>query len=502
MNRFSFSPVVAGLVLGWTLAGCVASPEVDHPALEIEAPETWTAAEGLAGEPITLAGTLEADWWEDFGDPGLSEAVRLALERNFDLRAASARVDRAAAEARIAGSDLMPTLGGGLDYARQRRNFIGFPIPGGDEEVLSNTSTNWGLSLDTTWEIDLWGRIRAGTEAALADVEATEADYRAAALSIAGQTAKVWFAAAAAQLQIRLAEATVESFRTSYRQVRSRYESGVRSPLDVRLALSNLEDAEALLQLRREELDAAIRQLEVLLGRYPARRARFPEFLPAVPPEIPAGLPTELVTRRPDLAAAERRLAAADSRIREARRSLYPRLSLTASGGTASEEFTDLLDKDFRVWSILANLTQPIFQGGRLRAGVTRAEALAAEGFALYAASVLNAYAEVELALATEQFIAERIGHLDRATAQSKAAQELAEDRYRSGLEDYVTVLESQRRALTNEATLIDARRRRLDNRIDLYLALGGGFETPEDRVDLLHPTPETATAAKEESSP
>jgi len=501
-------------------AGCVSAPEVEHPELGdlgVEVPESYTAAppgtagaksqpgdEGDAAADGTsglAAPAVHPRWWEDFGDPRLDEAIRIALERNFDLRAAASRVDRAAAEARIAGSGLMPTLDAGLSGARQRRNFIGFPIPGGDSEVLSNTSTNWGVSLDTFWEIDLWGRIRAGTEAALADVEASDDDLQAAALSIAGQTAKAWFAAAEARLQVQLSEETVASFRSSYEQVRARYESGVRSPLDVRLSLTNLADAEALLARRRQELDAAIRQLELLLGRYPGAATPTPTDLCAVPPEIPVGIPADLVQRRPDLAASERRLAAAGARTREARRALYPQLSLTASGGTASEEFRDLLDKDFRVWSLLGNLTQPIFQGGRLRAGIARADALAAEILASYVTAVLNAYAEVELALAAEQYLAERIVHLEEGAQQASAAVLLAEDRYRSGLEPFVTVLESQRRSLTNESTLLAARRQRLDNRVDLYLALGGGFEVAEERVDLLHPSP-ASSSPREESEP
>jgi outer membrane protein TolC len=207
------------------------------------------------------------------------------------------------------------------------------------------------------------------------------------------------------------------------------------------------------------------------------------------------------VSRRPDLVAAERRVAAADLRVKEARRSLYPRLSLTASGGTSTEEFRDLLDQDFRVWSLIGNLTQPLFQGGRLLANVDRNEAIARETLAGFASAVLNAYAEVESALAAESYLAERVDHLERATEQSVAAQELAEDRYRSGLEDYVTVLESQRRALTNESSLLAARRERLDNRVNLFLALGGGYRAPQERVDLLSPYPSPAVSNDEDES-
>jgi outer membrane protein TolC len=179
------------------------------------------------------------------------------------------------------------------------------------------------------------------------------------------------------------------------------------------------------------------------------------------------------------VSAAERRLASADQRYLVARRSLYPRLTLTSSGGTASDGLGDLLDGDFRVWSLIGGLTQPLFQGGKLRAGVDAADAGREEVLARYATTVLGAYSEVEVALAAEEFLAEQERHLAEATEQLKAARRLAEDRYEEGVGIYLTVLESQSRALTSESELLSIRRRRLDNRIDLHLALGGGFEEP-----------------------
>ena len=224
-------------------------------------------------------------------------------------------------------------------------------------------------------------------------------------------------------------------------------------------------------------MDATVRQLEVLLGRYASATVSTPSTLPDTPPAIPGGLPAALVSRRPDLVAAERRIAAARQRLHVARADLYPRFSLTGSTGTATSALTDLIDGDFGIWSLLGNLLQPVFQGGRLRAGVDRAEARAAEELATYANTALQAFAEVETALAAEEFLAERERHLETSVEQSRAAESLADDRYRIGLDDYVTVLESQRLALQAERDLIGARRQRLENRVDLYLALGGGFD-------------------------
>jgi NodT family efflux transporter outer membrane factor (OMF) lipoprotein len=417
----------------------------------------------------------------------LPELIATAIERNHDLEAAAARLERARAEARIAGADLKPTIGVGVAATRQRQKFIGFPF-GGETEIPSNTFDRFGTSLDTSWEADLWGRIRAGARAAVAEMQATEAELRGARLSIAAQTARMWFAILEARQQVALAEDSVDSFRLSSEQVRSRYEAGIRPALDLRLALSNLAAAEALLSLRRDQLDRAVRQLEVLLGRYPDGRVLeqvVPGDLPQTLASVPAGLPAELLARRPDLVAAERRLAAADQRYRAARRSLYPRLSLTASGGTATDTLSDLLDGDARVWNLVGNLTQPLFQGGRLRAGVDRADASSHEALAIYVSRVLGAFAEVESALSSEQQLAERERHLAEAAEQLSAARQLAEERYRNGVGIYLVVLESQTRSLAAESNLLSVRRERLDNRVRLHLALGGGFETsPDTPVD------------------
>ncbi|MEE2636008.1 MAG: efflux transporter outer membrane subunit [Acidobacteriota bacterium] len=458
------------------LSGCVTAPPVEPPTLDVATPESWTARDDTTETPHSA-------WWNDFGDSNLDDAVESALNQNYDLQAAVSRLDQALADSRIAGADLQPTLQLGLNGAKQKRNFIGFPIPGSEDRVLSTVFTNYGVSLDVAWEPDVWGRLRAGARAALADLQSRAADLRGAQLSLAGQTTKAWFAIAETRQQLRLATASVESFRISSDQVRQRFEQGLRPSLDVRLALSNLASAEALREQRGQQLDASLRQLEVLVGRYASGTVASPAVLPTAPETIPGGLPSELVRRRPDLVAAERRIAAASQRLQVARRDLYPSFSLTANTGTATSALTDLIDGNFGVWSLLSNVLQPIFQGGRLRANIDRAEARAAEELALYANTALVAFSEVETALAAEAFLAERERYLQISAEQSRAAETLADDRYRSGLDNYITVLESQRLALQTESDLITARRQRLENRVDLYLALGGGFGLPGSAV-------------------
>ncbi len=462
-----------GLGLVMLTVGCAtAPPPRAPPLLDVAAPAIWSAREDVGGSP-------DLTWWTDFGVPELNDAVQTALERNFDLQAAAARLEQASADARMAAADLLPALQVGLNGSKRKQNFIGFPIPGAEDRILSTVSTNFGVSFDLTWEADLWGRLRSGERAALADFQSRAADLRGAQLSLAGQTVKAWFAVAEAEQQLQLAGATVDSFNTSTDQVRQRFEQGLRPSLDVRLALSSLANAQALQAQRRQQLDAAVRQIEVLLGRYASGDLVGSSVLPDTPSAIPGGLPAELVSRRPDLVAAERRVAATGQRLQVARAELYPRISLTAATGTATGALADLVNGDFSIWSLLGNVVQPLFQGGRLRAGIDRAEAREAEELAIYANTALLAFSEVETALAAEALLADREGFLETSAEQSQAAEDIADDRYRAGLGDYITVLESQRLALQAQGDLIAARRLRLENRVDLYLALGGGFGQP-----------------------
>jgi len=275
-----------------------------------------------------------------------------------------------------------------------------------------------------------------------------------------------------------LAEATLENYKTTNKQVRLRYERGLRPSLDVRFSESNVATAEAILLQRQDQLQRIKRQLEILLGRYPAATISLSENMLIIKEPVPAGLPADIISRRPDLIAAEKRLAASNARVVESRRALYPRISLTGSGGTSTDELGNLLNGDYSVWNLVGNLLQPIFRGGKLRAEVKLAKARKREALAQYAQTVLNAYAEIESALAAEKLLDERQRALKIATEQAMAARKLAEDRYAKGLVNLIEVLEAQRRAFESQRQLLNVRRLRLDNRIDLYLALGGDFTT------------------------
>jgi len=538
-------------VLLASLSGCSllrsTPPPPEPPELPVELPEDWAGSDALTS-PAPPGET----WWRDLGGEAvgsdtLAALIDEALAGNYDLAAAAARVEAAAAQARIAGADALPQVGGSLNAARNRQNFIGFPIPGSGGQVLSTTNTSLRAGLNVSWELDLWGRLAAAEGAAVANAQAARADYAAARLSLAGQTAKAWFGVLEAREQVALAEVTLANRERNETWLRRRWESGVAGALDLRLAMAGRASSEALLVGRRRQLDAALRRLELLLGRYPdgdlaTGPGTGPESVTAslstggtgdtgdtedgdtedtgataapagsstaaptllAPPgtePVPVGLPAELLARRPDLVAAERRVAAAGLSVEEAAAARLPRISLTGSAGRSSEDLEDLLDNDFTVWSLAANLLQPIFQGGRLAAAEDLAEARRREALAGYVSAALAAFSEVEGALATERFLTRQVRALEDASREARQAEELSEERYVAGLTRYLALLESQRQALAARSELISARRGRLDARVDLHLALGGGFEADFDFAEDADPqqiepaVPEGATA-------
>lgn len=448
---------------------CVSPPKKQDVDIGVDPPENWTARASVTGISDSL-------WWNSFNDTKLSGIMDEAFTNNYNLKIAANSLKAALAQAKIVGAPLYPQISAGVDGARRKQNFIGLPIPGAEGQVLSTTNSTFGVSLNVSWELDLWGRLAADKAAALAEWQASTADYWGATLSLTGQICKAWFTTVEAKRQVELAVATVENQRISTDQVKQRYESGLTSSLDYRLALSNYARAQSGLYAREVQFDQSIRQLEVLLGRYPNATLDLSIDLPEITSEIPAGLPAEILARRPDIMAAERRLAGRYAGIHSAKAAMLPQISLTASRGTTTDEVANLLNGDFSVWNLVGNILQPIFQAGRLRANLDLAKTNKDMAIAQYGLSVLNAFAEVESALTSERLLADREAALEIATEQALAARKLAEDQYASGIRGFITMLDTQRSAYDTESQLLAVRRERLAARVDLHLALGGNF--------------------------
>ena len=455
----------------WILTACSTTQPSSRNDLPIEVPSAWSTQPEMEGE-------LPEGWIKDFNSPQLTELIHTGLKNNYDLQATAARLSILNAEVTIAGADQLPQFSANFAGQRERRNFIGFPDGfGGEEEVINNTTNSFNAFLDLSWELDLWGRLQDQKLAAVGDFQAAQVDLWGARLSLAAQIAQAWFAAIESELQLKLIDETAKSFRHNADLIQKRFNRGLSSALDLRLARANALAAESGSANRKRTLDERVRTLEVLLGNYPEDQLDLASSFPVLQTNVPVGLPSKLLTRRPDLIAAERRLAAADLRVSEARKALLPRISLTSGAGTASEELDDLLDSDFFVWNLTGNLLQPIFEGGRLRAKIQRARAVREETLADYAATVLNAFREVETALAAEAFLKEEEEGLRLTAEESVEAEKIAWERYQKGLSDIITTLEAQRRAFTTQRDYIATRLLRLNNRVNLYLALGGEFK-------------------------
>ena len=462
MTRIKISRLASIASLA-AFSGCATAPE-RAAAPELTVPATWTAA-AASNRAAPQA------WLEDFNQPGLKALVEEALQKNADLRIAAARLSQSAAEARIAGADLMPSANLGLGGRRQKISTFGPQSTGGVR------FENYDLNLNVSWEIDLWGQLRDRTSAALARLEASQAEFMAARLSLAAQVTKSYFNYIEAQRQVVLSQKTAHSYSENLKTVESRFKRGLSEGLDLRRIRTQTASAEAEVEVRRRALDRATRSLEVLLGHYPAAALQTEHRLPALPTTIPAGLPAELLQRRPDLVAAERRLAASDKTWQAARKDRLPAIRLTASGGSASQDFNNLLNRDFSVWSLAGNLAQPIFQGGRIRAGIDRSASLREQAAANYHNTALQAFLEVETTLAAETYLLREYQKLTLAAEEATAAETLAWKRYRNGTSDFLNTLDAQRTAARARSNLLALRNRLLQNRVDLYLALGGPFQ-------------------------
>ncbi len=456
------------------LSSCV-MPKLDNRMGDagVDVPDGWQATREAARG-------VDRDWVRNVGGRELVALVGEALEANPDLRAAAARVDRAAAEARVAGAGRLPSLGAGVSGERSEQKFVGFPFELENGGVPGALSNNFGVSLNAAWELDLWGRLRAGRQAAEADLSAEVADFDLARVSLAAQVAKAWLALAEANEQLELAAEALEARRLLAGAVRERFDRAITedggSAAQVRLTESEAASGEEVLVRRRQEREHALRQLELLLGRYPAGRIVAAAKLPEMPSGVPAGLPSELLLRRPDVLAAERRLAAEGGRRREAELARFPSIELTGRFGTTTDSLQDILNSDFGIWSLGGGLTQPIFQGGRIAGEIDRTGAVERRAAADLQRAVLSAFGEVESALAAEAFLREREDAIARAVNLAREAAERADEEFSAGTGDVLTLIEARARQIETESELVAVRRLRLEQRIDLHLALGGDF--------------------------
>jgi multidrug efflux pump len=474
----------AGAVVGILLVASLLSPPSaqagkltvgpDYVPPTNSFPENYKAAElGQWKEGRPLDSVPKGNWWEVFHDTNLNELETRALQANQNLKAAVARVDQARATARVARGDLLPSLNFDPSYNRQRYSPNQVPNYGA---ITANT---WQTPLDLSYEIDLWGRVRRGFQSARADAQGSLAAFGNVLLTLQADVAQNYFRLRALDAEIATVTGTVDLRKEQVRLVRSRFDGGIGNELDIARAETEQATTEAeaaSLAQRRAELENA---LAILAGSNPSSFRLAPDaadhWNPPTP-EIPAGLPSDLLERRPDVAQAERQLASANARIGVAKAAFFPVLTLTGSGGYLSADVDTLFNWNSRTWSLGPSLSLPIFAGGRNKANFQRSKAVFQESVANYRQQVLVAFGEVEDSLSGIRHLADQSAAQQRAVTHARRAVDLATDRYRSGLVGYIDVVDASRDALQAERGNAQLAGQRLIAAVQLIKALGGGW--------------------------
>ena len=441
-------------------------PDASVPANYRDAEDAGTWKVGAPNDAVA-----RGEWWKLFADPALDALETQALASNQDLRASAARVEQARAAAGVARSAYWPQVDVTPSLSRERTSATADNAPPALE------TTTYRAPLFASWELDLFGRVRRATESARADAEASAATFESVRLALTADVAANYFSLRALDREIGLVTGTIALRQRALDLVSARLRGGAAAELDVVRAqteLATVETDSAALANQRAALQNA---LAVLLG-VPASGFELPvnANLDALPPSIPAGLPAELLERRPDIAAAERALAASNARIGVAKAAFFPAISLTGSAGFASGDIDRLFNSGSRIWSIGPSVYLPIFQGGRNRANLERSRAAYDESVALFRQQVLVAFREVQDALTATRLLAVQSAAQDRSLASARRAAELAQIRYDAGFVAYFEVIDAQRTSLAIERASAQLAAQRLNTGVALIKALGGGW--------------------------
>jgi outer membrane protein, multidrug efflux system len=447
------------------LAGCAVGPDYKRP--------TTTPPDVFRGQtgPAEAASLADLPWWEAFRDPTLQELLQTALANNYDLRTAVASVEQARALAAAARGAFFPSIGYQGEIQRARGGAFGsvFVIPGQPTPTLSSFA---GL-FTASWELDIWGRIRRQYEAAGAQFLATEEARRGVLLSLVSNVAQAYFQLLELDAQLDIAKRTTASFQGTFNLFRRRLEFGLASTLETTRAEGALGDAARTIPDLERQIAAQENQISVLLGRNPGPIPRGTAlFAQAVVPEVPAGLPSALIERRPDLREAEQQLVQANAQVGVAKANFFPQLTLSGFGGGVSPQLAAFS----HVWSLAAGLSGPIFQGGQILENYRAFVAAWEQAKLQYEQAVITAFQEVSSALTALEKLVQVEAEQARAVQAYADSVRIATKRYAGGLASYYEVLEAQQLLFPAENQLAQIRANRLFTYVQLYKALGGGW--------------------------
>jgi NodT family efflux transporter outer membrane factor (OMF) lipoprotein len=461
---------LAALLLG----GCMVGPDYTKPSAPVtpayKEADGWKIAEPSDHLP-------RGQWWAIFGDPQLSELEEQVATANQNLKIAEARLREARALVRFNRAALFPTISTSVGGASVRdsanRPFL-------SPNASTGSSGDLLLSLDMSYEIDLWGRVRRTVAAARNEAQATAADLETAQLSLQAELAMDYFELRAADAQQQLLDETVKAFEAALQLTTNRFQGGAAPKSDVAQAQTQLDTTRAQatdVRVQRAQLEHAI---ATLIGTPPAAFRLSPRPLDTRPPDIPAGIPSQLLERRPDIAAAERRVAEANEQIGIAKAAYFPTATLNASVGFEGSSFGNVLNASSLLWSVGASLTQTIFDGGRRGATSDAARAAYDATVAGYRQTTLTAFQQVEDNLAALRILEQEAQQQRRAVESAQLSLQLFTNRYRGGVDNYLQVITAQTATLSNQRTEIDILRRRMDASVLLVKGLGGGWDVAQ----------------------
>jgi len=482
LRKLNFNSISA---LSLFLGGCSVGPDYKEPVLAV--PAAWTEAQqkGVDTRPAELT-----RWWTAFEDPMLNSLIDRAVQSNLDLRVAEARIREARASRAVVASGAWPTVDTSGSYTRSRTSENAFNIPsqngtgggspGGNASGIKLERNLFNAGFDANWEIDVFGGVRRSVEAADATIEATEYSRRDILVSLLGDVARNYIDLRGAQRRLAVARTNLKAQQDSLELTQVRFNAGLASDLDVSRAEAQISTTAAQIPTLESILKQAAYSLDLLLGL--SAGALWKELesevaIPNLPAEVLVGLPSDLLRRRPDIRFAERQLAAATAQVGSAVADLFPRFSLTGAAGLQSISASDWFTGRSRYWSIGPTISWPVFDAGRIRANIEIRNAQQEQALNRYEQAVLAALGDVEKSLVN--YAQEQIRHrsLNDAVVANRRAVVMANELYVRGLNDYLSVLDSQRALYLTETELAQSEATMASNLVALYKALGGGWQ-------------------------
>ncbi len=478
VNNAAVKPLVLALAL--FVGGCASQIKQLPKEVQVDLPQKWQvqvnerngANENKVADSDEIPIPVANGWLSSFDDNELNNYVQVALNNNPDLLVSASQLKAAIEQVTINGSNLWPSLNAGVSKNRTDS----------DQNGVTTEIRTVSASLDVSWEADIWGKLTQRKKAAAYSAKAQGELFKAAELSLVANVSRAWYNLVANKLQLDLAQKRLDSFERTAGLIDENYKRGLRSALDVYLSRTDVQVQISLLADARFNYVQSLRTFKTLLGEYPNAALEFEADLPVMDNTVPAGLPAELLTRRPDIKASQLQYKSFIASAKAANRDRYPSISFTGSIGDSRDKFEQLFDNDNMVMTLISGIAQPVFRAGALKSRQQQAVYQAESSYASLVKTTLNAFQEVEDSLSREKSLRQQHEAIKKAVKFAQGGLDLALDRYQSGIENYTTVLESQRRLFNSMRDEINLRNALIQNRVGIHLALGGDFTSLPDR--------------------